>query len=77
MTELKHVNDDLMSHKNETSIAMKVSESFKKEYAMVLLQLKEASDQVCARLTDTYLTAFFPLKGVLIYPFRFLLLFLI
>lgn len=45
MTELKLVNDGLMSHKNETGSDMKLSESFKKEYALVLLQLKEASDQ--------------------------------
>ncbi|KAJ9557042.1 hypothetical protein OSB04_011656 [Centaurea solstitialis] len=52
LTELKLVNDDLMSQKNETGIAMKVSESFKKEYAMVLLQLKEASDQVSSALLN-------------------------
>lgn len=52
LTELKLVNDGLMSHKNETGIAIKVSESFKKEYAMVLLQLKEASDQVSSALLN-------------------------
>lgn len=51
LTELKLVNDGLMSYKNETGVEMKVSESFRKEYATVLLQLKEASDQVtCALL---------------------------
>ncbi|KAI3810539.1 hypothetical protein L1987_20156 [Smallanthus sonchifolius] len=52
LTELKFVNDGLMSHKNETGMDMKVSESFKKEYAMVLLQLKEASDQVTYALLN-------------------------
>ncbi|XP_076921903.1 protein ALWAYS EARLY 3-like [Bidens hawaiensis] len=51
LTELKFVNNGLMSHRNSTGVDMKVSESFRKEYAMVLLQLKEASDQVtCALL---------------------------
>ncbi|PWA60554.1 hypothetical protein CTI12_AA358410 [Artemisia annua] len=52
LTELKAVNDGLISHKNETGTDMKVSESFKKEYALVLLQLKEASDQVTAALLN-------------------------
>ncbi|KAJ0734567.1 putative transcription factor MYB-related family [Helianthus annuus] len=52
LTELKFVNDGLMSHKNNTGIDMKVSESFRKEYAMVLLQLKEASDQVTYALLN-------------------------
>ncbi|KAL8205923.1 hypothetical protein R6Q57_009474 [Mikania cordata] len=52
LTELKFVNDGLMSHKNETGMDMKVSESFRKEYAMVLLQLKEASDQVTCALVN-------------------------
>ncbi|CAI9266667.1 unnamed protein product [Lactuca saligna] len=38
--------------KNETGVPMNVSESFKKEYAMVLLQLKEASDQVASALAN-------------------------
>ncbi|KAI7741663.1 hypothetical protein M8C21_005361, partial [Ambrosia artemisiifolia] len=44
LTELKLVNDGLMRHKNETGTEMKVSESFKKEYAMVtsaLLNLRQ------------------------------------
>lgn len=52
LTELKLVNDGLMSHKNETGSDMKLSESFKKEYALVLLQLKEASDQVTSALLN-------------------------
>ncbi|KAL7584291.1 hypothetical protein Lser_V15G44887 [Lactuca serriola] len=52
LKELKLVNDSLSSHKNETGVAMNVSESFKKEYAMVLLQLKEASDQVASALAN-------------------------
>ncbi|KAL7616985.1 hypothetical protein Lser_V15G03504 [Lactuca serriola] len=52
LKELKLVNDSLSSHKNETGVPMNVSESFKKEYAMVLLQLKEASDQVASALAN-------------------------
>ncbi|KAI3752472.1 hypothetical protein L2E82_24505 [Cichorium intybus] len=52
LKELKLVNDGLTSHKNETGVTMNVSESFKKEYAMVLLQLKEASDQVASALAN-------------------------
>lgn len=52
LTELKLVNDGLTSHKNETGNDMNVSESFKKEYAMVLLQLKEASEQVTFALLN-------------------------
>ncbi|XP_076931411.1 protein ALWAYS EARLY 3-like [Bidens hawaiensis] len=52
LTELKLVNDGLMNHKNETGTEMKVSESFKKEYAMVLVQLKEASEQVTLALLN-------------------------
>ncbi|KAL4556296.1 hypothetical protein LXL04_038943 [Taraxacum kok-saghyz] len=39
LKELKLVNDGLTSQKNETGVSMKVSESFKKEYAMVALAL--------------------------------------
>ncbi|KAK9054800.1 hypothetical protein SSX86_025879 [Deinandra increscens subsp. villosa] len=50
LTELKFVNDGLMNHKKETGMDMNVSESFRKEYASVLLQLKEASDEVAYAL---------------------------
>ncbi|KAM0040478.1 putative transcription factor MYB/SANT family [Helianthus debilis subsp. tardiflorus] len=52
LTELKLVNDGLMRHKNETGTEMKVSESFRKEYAMLLVQLKEASEQVTSTLLN-------------------------
>ncbi|XP_071726393.1 protein ALWAYS EARLY 3-like isoform X2 [Rutidosis leptorrhynchoides] len=52
LAELKLVNDGLISHKNETGVDMKLSESFKKEYALVLMQLKEASDQVTSALLN-------------------------
>ncbi|KVI11100.1 hypothetical protein Ccrd_010492 [Cynara cardunculus var. scolymus] len=69
LAELKLVNDGLMSHENETGIAMKVSESFKKEYAMVLLQLKEASDQACGLLmTNSVSSALLNLRQRNTYP---------
>ncbi|XP_071696866.1 protein ALWAYS EARLY 3-like isoform X2 [Rutidosis leptorrhynchoides] len=52
LAELKLVNDGLMTHKNETGVDMKLSESFKKEYALILMQLKEASDQVTSALLN-------------------------
>ncbi|KAM7473953.1 hypothetical protein LguiB_021196 [Lonicera macranthoides] len=47
LRELKQANDDLFKMQNEGDSFLKDSETYKKQYAMVLVQLKEASDQAC------------------------------
>ncbi|KAM7257518.1 hypothetical protein ACFE04_013259 [Oxalis oulophora] len=56
VAELRRMNDEIQENKNSS---VKESESFKKQYAAVLLQLNEANDQVssalyCLRQRNTY-----------------------
>ncbi|XP_065863604.1 protein ALWAYS EARLY 3 [Euphorbia lathyris] len=58
VSELKRMNDEIENHKDGDN-ALKDSESFKKHYAAVLLQLNEINEQVssalfCLRQRNTY-----------------------
>lgn len=44
--ELRNANSDIMENQNDAD-CIKNSEAFKKHYATVLVQLKEASGQAC------------------------------
>ncbi|PIN18023.1 Retinoblastoma pathway protein LIN-9/chromatin-associated protein Aly [Handroanthus impetiginosus] len=48
--ELRRMNDDVLENQNDCSIPLKDSESFKKQYAAVLIQLNEANEQVSSAL---------------------------
>ncbi|KZV24018.1 protein ALWAYS EARLY 3-like [Dorcoceras hygrometricum] len=57
--ELRNMNDDVLKHQKDDDISLKDSESFRKQYAAVLVQLNEANEQVssalhCLRLRNTY-----------------------
>jgi hypothetical protein len=45
--ELRSTNNDTVENQNDGDCSLKDSEPFKKHYAMVLVQLKEASGQAC------------------------------
>ena len=46
LMELKNADNDILENQNDTD-GFKDSEAFKKHYATVLVQLKEASEQAC------------------------------
>ncbi|KAF5184492.1 Always early [Thalictrum thalictroides] len=48
--ELRHMNDEVLEKQKDGDNALKDSELFKKQYATVLIQLKEANDQVSSAL---------------------------
>lgn len=48
--ELKYMNDEVLDNQKDGDNALKDSEFFKKQYATVLIQLKEANDQVSSAL---------------------------
>ncbi|KAL5701129.1 hypothetical protein ACHQM5_026501 [Ranunculus cassubicifolius] len=48
--ELRHMNDEVDEKQKEGDNALRDSEPFKKQYATVLIQLKEANDQVSSAL---------------------------
>ncbi|KAK9292843.1 hypothetical protein L1049_020823 [Liquidambar formosana] len=50
LMELRHSNNDILENRNDGDSSLNDSEPFKKHYAMVLVQLKEASDQVSSAL---------------------------
>ncbi|GER55920.1 hypothetical protein STAS_33618 [Striga asiatica] len=57
--ELKRMNDDVLENQKDGGSPLKESESFKKQYAAVLIQLNEANEQVtlalrCLRERNTY-----------------------
>ncbi|KAA8545133.1 hypothetical protein F0562_019978 [Nyssa sinensis] len=52
LLELKHSNDDVFKNQKGGGNSLNDSELFKKQYATVLLQLKEASDQVSSALLN-------------------------
>ncbi|CAA0841712.1 Protein ALWAYS EARLY 3, partial [Striga hermonthica] len=57
--ELKRMNDDMLENQKDGGSPLKESESFKKQYAAVLIQLNEANEQVtlalhCLRERNTY-----------------------
>ncbi|KAL7205231.1 hypothetical protein ACSBR2_018211 [Camellia fascicularis] len=52
LMELKHANDEVLKNESNGDSLLKDSELFKKQYATVLLQLKEASDQVSSALLN-------------------------
>lgn len=45
--ELRSTNNDVVEKQNNGDCSLKDSEPFRKHYAMVLVQLKEASGQAC------------------------------
>ena len=45
--ELRKTNDEILENQNNGDYSFRVSEPFKKHYATVLVQLKEASGQAC------------------------------
>ncbi|XP_041020080.1 protein ALWAYS EARLY 2 isoform X2 [Juglans microcarpa x Juglans regia] len=52
LMELRSTNNDVVEKQNNGDCSLKDSEPFKKHYAMVLVQLKEASGQVSSALLD-------------------------
>ncbi|GFP81940.1 protein always early 3 [Phtheirospermum japonicum] len=61
--ELKRMNDDVLENQKDGDSPLKESESFKKQYAAVLIQLNEANEQVtsalhCLRERNTYQAKF-------------------
>ncbi|KAM4108319.1 hypothetical protein ACJW30_03G038100 [Castanea mollissima] len=52
LMELRSTNNDIVENQNERDCSLKDSEPFKKHYAMVLVQLKEASGQVSSALLN-------------------------
>ncbi|KAM3704850.1 hypothetical protein ACJW31_03G037000 [Castanea mollissima] len=52
LMELRSTNNDIVENQNEGDCSLKDSEPFKKHYAMVLVQLKEASGQVSSALLN-------------------------
>ncbi|KAG2695565.1 hypothetical protein I3760_07G018600 [Carya illinoinensis] len=52
LMELRSTNNDVVEKQNNGGCSLKDSEPFKKHYAMVLVQLKEASGQVSSALLD-------------------------
>ncbi|KAK9289126.1 hypothetical protein L1049_017599 [Liquidambar formosana] len=59
VSELKHMNDEVLENQRDGGNSLKDSEPFKKQYAAVLLQLNEANEQVssalfCLRQRNTY-----------------------
>lgn len=48
--ELKYMNDEVLENQKDGDNTLKDSEFFKKQYATVLIQLKEANDQVSSAL---------------------------
>lgn len=46
LIELRHMNEEV-SGKQKDGDTIKDSDHFKKQYAMVLVQLRDANDQVC------------------------------
>ena len=47
LLELRKTNNEILENQNSGDYALKDSEPFKKHYATVLVQLKEASGQAC------------------------------
>lgn len=45
--ELRNTNNEILESQNNGECSLKDSEPFKKHYATVLVQLKEASGQAC------------------------------
>lgn len=45
--ELRNTNNNILENQNSGECSLKDSEPFKKHYATVLVQLKEASGQAC------------------------------
>ncbi|XP_070671805.1 protein ALWAYS EARLY 3 isoform X6 [Malus domestica] len=59
VSELRHMNDEVVENHRDGDNFIRDSESFKKEYAAVLLQLSQVNDQVssalcCLRQRNTY-----------------------
>ncbi|XP_073053694.1 protein ALWAYS EARLY 3-like isoform X1 [Primulina eburnea] len=57
--ELRNMNDDVLKHQKDDDVSLKDSDSFRKQYAAVLVQLNEANEQVSSalhrlRLRNTY-----------------------
>ncbi|KAM0992063.1 hypothetical protein ACFX2I_010327 [Malus domestica] len=52
LMELRNTNNNILENKNSGECTLKDSEPFKKHYAMVLVQLKEASGQVSSALVN-------------------------
>lgn len=52
--ELRNTNNELLESQNKGECSLKDSEPFKKHYATVLVQLKEASGQACG-FRDLYI----------------------
>ncbi|EYU45567.1 hypothetical protein MIMGU_mgv1a0007092mg, partial [Erythranthe guttata] len=57
--ELRHMNDDVLENQKDDHSSLKDSEPFEKQYAAVLVQLKETNEQVssalcCLRQRNTY-----------------------
>ncbi|XP_057962765.1 protein ALWAYS EARLY 2-like isoform X2 [Malania oleifera] len=50
LMELRHANNDVLENRNNGDSCLKDSEPFKKHYATVLVQLKEASEQVSSAI---------------------------
>lgn len=48
--ELRNLNNDVLQQQTDGDRSLKDSDSFKKHYAMVLVQLKEAGGQACGFL---------------------------
>ncbi|CAL5393210.1 unnamed protein product [Camellia sinensis] len=60
VSELRHMNDDVLENQRDGDNDLKDSEPFKKQYAAVLVQLNEVNEQVssalcCLRQRNTYL----------------------
>lgn len=52
VSELKHMNDNVFENQMNSDKALKDSESFKKHYAAVFVQLNAVNDQVSHALRD-------------------------
>ncbi|KAK6930448.1 DIRP domain, partial [Dillenia turbinata] len=47
VSELRHMNDEFLENQKDGDNSLKDSESFKKQYAAVLVQLNEVNEQAC------------------------------
>lgn len=47
VSELRRMNDDVLENQKSNDCSLKDSETFKKQYAAMLIQLNEVNEEVC------------------------------
>lgn len=59
ISELRHMNDDVMEDQKSSDCTLMDLEPFRKQYATIVLQLKEVNKQACGQHFDE-ITCYFP-----------------